>query len=118
MIYRIGTMRLGLVATAVWAMALCGCVGAPSGLDAGTDAGVAKLVLEWDASTTSNVTYSVYRATQTGGPYTLLISGLSATTYTDAEAAKGVTYFYVAKSVNAESVQSDDSNEASGAVTP
>ncbi len=118
MIYRVGMMRLGLAATAVWAMPVCGCVGSPAGLDARTDAGVAMLVLEWDASTTSNVTYSVYRATRTGGPSTLLISGLSATTYTDAEAAKGVTYFYVTKSVNVESVQSDDSNEASGAVTP
>ncbi len=50
--------------------------------------------LVWDAvpDTTS---YTVRRATTSGGPYTTIASGLTDTTFTDTTAENGTTYFYV-----------------------
>ena len=96
-----------------------GVTAADSGMraDAGTattDAGPRTVVLEWDASLTTGVTYSVYRATMAGGTYRRIASGLIALTYTDTTAAAGASYFYIAKSVDAAMVESTASNEAAG----
>ena len=72
------------------------------------------MTLEWDASTTSGVSFSVYRGTSAGGPYALIASGVTATTYTDTTVRSGVTYFYVARAVDAALTQSTDSNETTG----
>jgi hypothetical protein len=59
--------------------------------------------LSWNVSTTSGVSYNVYRATAVGGPYTLIASSLSAATYCsngstcawpDTTVTAGVTYYY------------------------
>lgn len=89
--------------------------------DAGTrppspDSGTPAVTLEWDASTTSGVSYSVYRGTSAGGPYVLIASGVASTSYSDTTVHAGVTYFYVTRAVDATQTQSIDSNETT--VTP
>lgn len=55
--------------------------------------------LAWTSSATSGVTgYKVYRATVSGGPYTLVTStalAASATSYSDTNTTQGVTHYYV-----------------------
>ena len=72
---------------------------APQSLTA--TAGNAQVSLTWTGSAEAS-SYSVYRASQTGGPWTTpLASGLTATVYTDATAANGTLYFYVVTAINA-----------------
>ncbi len=74
-------------------------------------AGNAQVSLTWSASTGAD-TYRVYRSTVSGGPYSPLASNLTSTSYVDATAANGTTYFYVATAVN-EGGESAASNQAS-----
>jgi hypothetical protein len=70
------------------------------------------VALAWDASTTSGVTYNVYRSTVAGGPYSILLSAVSATAATDSMVSSGTTYYYVvrAQNSNGESANSDESS--------
>ena len=63
--------------------------------------------LSWTASTSSNVKgYNVYRGT-TSGDYTVINSSIVAgTTYTDGTVEAGKTYFYVARAVDTNNVES------------
>lgn len=74
--------------------------------------------LNWTASTSSNVTgYNVYRATQSGGPYTKLTSSpVAGTSYTDVTVQAGQTYYYVTTAVDSSSNESVYSNQATAAV--
>lgn len=57
---------------------------------------VAQINLQWPQSVTPGVTANnVYRATQTGGPYTAIAKLPVSTSYTDAVAAHGTRLFYV-----------------------
>jgi len=67
--------------------------------------------LSWSASSTSGVTYSVYRSGAHGGPYTRTAAGLSGLTYTDSNVRRGNSYYYVVTAVNG-SAESDYSNES------
>ena len=72
------------------------------------------VILTWNASTTSGVTYNVYRATVSGGPYTKVnTASVTTTTYTDAAGTPGTKYFYVVTAVDANGFESAFSNEAS-----
>lgn len=55
--------------------------------------------------------YKVLRATQHGGPYTEIKSGITSTSYKDTTPSNGTTYFYVVKGMNPNGV-SVQSNEA------
>jgi subtilase family serine protease len=71
--------------------------GVPSSLS--LTAGILQISLSW--STVSGATsYSIYRSTSASGPFTLVASGLSTTTYLDSSLIYG-TYFYYVKAVNA-----------------
>jgi cellulose 1,4-beta-cellobiosidase len=67
--------------------------------------------LSWIASSSPGVSYKVYRGTVSGGPYTPLASGMSATSYTDTSVQSGNTYYYVTTAVDS-SGESGYSNEA------
>jgi hypothetical protein len=74
------------------------------------------VTLSWAPSTSTGVTYDVYRGTVSGGPYTLLSSGLSATSYTDANVQSGSTYYYVTTAVDSSGIQSGYSNVAQAVI--
>lgn len=64
--------------------------------------GLHTVSLSWTASTTSGVTYNVYRATTSGGyNYSSpLAAGISGTSFTDCSVALGTTYYYVVEAVS------------------
>jgi cellulose 1,4-beta-cellobiosidase len=68
---------------------------APTGLIA--TGGKAKVNLRWTQSSTPGISYnSIYRATTSGGPYSLVANTSGpVTSYTDAGLASGKTYYYV-----------------------
>ena len=68
----------------------------PGGLQANPDATSIKLT--WcpvKTTGTPTVTYTVARSTTSGGQYTVIKDGLTATSYTDTNITVGVTYYYV-----------------------
>lgn len=77
------------------------------------------VTLNWTASTsasTETITYSVYRGTLSGGPYTLIASGISPTTFIDTTVVSGQTYFYVVTAVDSFGNESVNSNELAAGV--
>ncbi len=82
---------------------------APQGLVA--TAGASKVDLTWGAA--SNATsYTVKRATTTGGPYTAIAENQTNTSYLDTNVTNGTTYYYVVTVANSAGT-STNSNEAS-----
>ena len=82
--------------------------------------GLHTVALNWTASTTSGVTYNVYRATTSGG-YNYgapLATGISATSFTDCAVALGQAYFYVIRAVDGSGNQSVNSSEVSVTIPP
>ena len=87
---------------------------APTNLTA--TAGNAQVVLNWTAAP-NTATYTVKSATVSGGPYTIVASGLTGTTYTNTGLTNGTKVFYVVCAVNAVGASSY-SNEASATPLP
>ena len=68
--------------------------------------------IDWNPSPSTGVAYyNVYRGTASGGPYNLLGTNITATSYTDSKVQLGATYFYVTTAVDAKRVESVYSNE-------
>ena len=73
--------------------------------------------LSWDPSTSQVAGYNVYRGTHSGGPYSRVNSSLeTSTSFTDNSVQAGLTYFYVARAVDANSQESVPSNEVSAVI--
>ena len=70
----------------------------PSGLTA--TAGRKKITLSWIASPGAT-SYTVKRALSSGGPYTLIATSVTGTTYTNSGLRTGTLYYYVVAAVNA-----------------
>ena len=86
----------------------------PAGLTA--SAGTKKkIVLNWSASAGAT-SYHVKRATVSGGPYSTVATGITATSYTNSGLTSGTTYYYVVSAVGSGG-ESADSSQAS-AVAP
>ena len=83
-------------------------------------AGTHDVILSWTASTTPGVVgYDVYRGTTSGGPYPTQLNStpVNGTTYCDATAQAGQTYYYVVTAVASNDItQSADSAQASATV--
>jgi Cep192 domain 4/Abnormal spindle-like microcephaly-assoc'd, ASPM-SPD-2-Hydin/HYDIN/CFA65/VesB-like, Ig-like domain len=74
--------------------------------------------LTWSASTTSGVVgYNIYRSTVSGSGYSK-VNGTpnTDTSYTDTTVTSGQTYYYVAKAVDGNDVESAPSNEVQAVV--
>ena len=78
--------------------------------------GSGQIALAWTA-TTGATGYTVRRATTSGGAYTVVVSGITGTTYTDTGLTDGTTYFYVVTPANT-SGDGANSAEASTATIP
>jgi len=73
--------------------------------------------LSWSASTSSGVSYyNVYRGTISGGPYSLLRSGITSASYTDSNVQSGKTYYYVTTAVDSAGAESVYSNQATAVI--
>ncbi len=76
------------------------------------------VALSWTASTSTVAGYYVYRGSQTGGPYLRVnTTPVALTSYTDTNLPGGQTVYYAVTAVDASSVESLFSNEAT-AVLP
>jgi hypothetical protein len=89
----------------------------PGGLVATSRNGQVRL--KWDIASGGAAGYNVKRSTVSGGPYTNIVAGLNATSFTDTNISNGATYYYVLSSVNYYG-QSPDTSEvaAAGVVSP
>jgi hypothetical protein len=76
------------------------------------------VVLNWTASTSSNISgYNLYRSTSSAGSYTKVNTAVVVpTSYTDNTVLAGMTYYYVATTVDASGNESAYSNQAQAAV--
>lgn len=90
-------------------------VPAPTGLTRSQGDGV--IHLDWDDGTSPIfASFSVYRGTTAGGPYTSIATGLTASEYADTTVANGTTYYYVVRAIdNVVAAESRNSAEVSGA---
>ncbi len=77
--------------------------------------GNGQVSLSWTAAPNAT-SYNVKRATTSGGPYSLVMSGVTGTTYVDSTVSQNTTYYYVVTGVSATS-ESAPSNEASATPT-
>ncbi len=84
----------------------------PTGLNAA--GGNAEVVLSWTAPLGAT-SYNVKRSTANGGPYSVIATGESGTSYLDFDVTNDTTYYYVVSAVNG-SGESADSVQV--AVTP
>jgi fibronectin type 3 domain-containing protein len=94
---------------------------APTGLSA-TAASSSQINLSWTASSGAT-SYNVKRATVSGGPYTTVATGVTATSYSNTGLAASTTYYYVVSAVNAggesaNSAQASATTLAGGSVPP
>ncbi|MFC5470742.1 endo-1,4-beta-xylanase [Cohnella suwonensis] len=86
---------------------------APASLTATADNGLVDL--SWTASSGA-ASYNVKRAATSGGPYTTIAAGVTATSYADAGLTNGTTYYYAVSAANS-SGESVNSPEASATPT-
>lgn len=70
----------------------------PSGLAANT--ANSQTNLSWNASA-GTLSYNLKRSSNSGGPYTTIVSGITGTSHTDTGTVAGNTYYYVVSAVNA-----------------
>lgn len=74
--------------------------------------------LSWQYASqgTGGITFSLYRGTTPGGPYSKIASGITTTAATDATVKNNTTYYYVCTAVDASGNESAFSNEASAVI--
>jgi len=82
---------------------------APTGLTA--TAGSTQVALSWTASSGAT-SYNILRSTTSGSGYTSVVSGVTATSYTNTGLVNGTAYYYVVTATNS-SGTSGDSSQAS-----
>jgi endoglucanase len=87
---------------------------APTGLTA--TAGNAQIALAWNASSGAT-SYTVKRATVSGGPYANVATGVAIPSYNNTGLTNGTTYYYVVTAVNAAG-ESAASSQASATPQP
>ena len=84
----------------------------PSGLTA--SAGKVSVTLHWTPNTEADfASYTVFRSTNSGGPYDTIAQGITANTFLDKSASQPRPYYYVIKAVDDSQNQSSYSAEAS-----
>jgi hypothetical protein len=85
---------------------------APTGLSA--SAGKKKATLSWSA-VSGATNYRLKRGTVNGGPYSVVASSITSTTFTNTGLSSGVTYYYVVSAVN---VVGEGANSSQVSVKP
>jgi Abnormal spindle-like microcephaly-assoc'd, ASPM-SPD-2-Hydin len=91
----------------------------PAALLTGTGSAPAQhsVALSWNDSGSGIAGYNIYRASVSGGPYSVINSGLNSTTsYNDGAVQAGQTYYYAVTAVDVSGIESTYSNEVPAAV--
>ncbi len=88
---------------------------APANVSAAS--GIGKVTLAWN-TVANAASYVVKRSTTSGGPYTVLASGITAAGFEDATVVSGTTYFYVIHAVNATGEGPASAQVSAGAAAP
>ncbi len=84
----------------------------PAGL--GAIVGDETIYLNWSDNGESDfASYTVYRSTTSGSDYSVIATGLTASTYTDNTVSNAVTYYYIVTAVDTSGGESADSAEIS-----
>ena len=90
---------------------------APSGLSVAKVSGRA-INLNWDDNTEEDFdSYTVKRATTSGGPYTTIATGVTSSNYSDKGLAPETTYYYIVIAKDKSDNSSENSNEISATTT-
>jgi parallel beta-helix repeat protein len=85
---------------------------APVGLTA--TAGDGSVLLGWTANTEPDLAgYTIYRSTSTGGPFSVIVCGLTDVAYTDVAVDDGTTYYYMVTAADTSVNESAASAEVS-----
>ena len=85
---------------------------APTNLTA--TGGTGSVSLDWNDNSEPDLqSYSVYRDTTSGEPYTRIAAGVSGSDYVDTSVTNDVTYYYVVTAADTSGNESANSNEAS-----
>ena len=74
-------------------------------------------LVKWNAAPGATA-YTVKRATASGGPYTVVGTGLTDTRFTDSSLANGTTYFYIVTADNSAGTTSTASEASATPLTP
>jgi hypothetical protein len=83
-------------------------------IDAGEAQKRKNVVLRWQASTTPNARYNVYRGPSAGThPDRLNSAPIEGTTFTDTNAVSGQTYWYAVRAINEKGEESSEFSETS-----
>jgi len=80
----------------VWLLA--GPPGVPTALNAAS--GYGNIQLSWTVATNFPTGYNVKRSTTNGGPYTVIASAVTGTTFIDTSVIAGTNYYYVVSATN------------------
>jgi hypothetical protein len=73
--------------------------------------------LSWQPSQSQVIGYNIYRGIQSGGPYSMINSGVDPnTSYIDNSVDSGSTYYYVTTAVNSSGEESTYSNQAQASI--
>jgi hypothetical protein len=75
------------------------------------------VALRWQPSLRAT-SYTIKRATTSGGPYSTVASGVTASSYTDKTVTNGIPYYYVVTAVNSAGSSSDSSQDTATPVSP
>jgi fibronectin type 3 domain-containing protein/DNA-binding beta-propeller fold protein YncE len=87
----------------------------PLNLSASTTYG--QVTLSWSASAGA-ATYNIARSPSVGGPYTVIATNISATTYSDTTVLSGTTYYYVVSAVNSGGASANSTQVSATAPVP
>jgi len=88
---------------------------APAALLAGPGENVVSL--RWQPSFGA-ASYTVKRATSSGGAYSTLASGISASSYTDTSVANGTTYYYIVTATNSAGTSGNSPEDSATPLNP
>jgi hypothetical protein len=88
---------------------------APAALVASPGEGV--VPLRWQSSFGAT-SYTVKRATTSGGPYTNVATGVTASSYTDTTVTNGTTYYYVVTASNSAGTSGNSSEDSAKPLSP
>jgi hypothetical protein len=78
--------------------------------------GQCQLILHWNAGQSNcpeypGITYTVYRASASGGPYSTIAANMAGTSYTDSGVESGQNYFYRVRAVDGGGNEDDNAIE-------